>query len=117
MDPLEKITLDGLEKFTYISSLLYNEEMEQLRLMLLNNIDVFAWSHSDIIRINLKGGLSQTKYYPRGQTNKTESEVFPPRSPSDHLDESRQLAEGRFNQRSEVPRMASQRGGCSKEMG
>ena len=42
MDFLEKVTLDGLEKFTYISSLLSNEEMEQLRLMLLNNIDVFA---------------------------------------------------------------------------
>ena len=52
MDPLEKIMLDELEKFTYITSLLYNEEMEQLRLMLLNNIDVSAWSHSYIIRIN-----------------------------------------------------------------
>ena len=44
--------LDGLEKFTYISSLLSNEEREQLRLMLLNNIDVFAWSHLDMIGIN-----------------------------------------------------------------
>ena len=26
MDPLEKKTLDGLEKFTYISSLLSNEK-------------------------------------------------------------------------------------------
>ena len=41
MDPLEKVTLDGLETFTYISSLIFNEESEQLRLMLLNNIDVF----------------------------------------------------------------------------
>ena len=52
MDPLEKVKLDGLEKFTYISSLLSNEERKQLRLMLLNNIDVFAWSHSDMIGIN-----------------------------------------------------------------
>ena len=52
MDPLEKITLDRSEKFTYISSLLSNEERKQLRLMLLNNIDVFAWCHSDMIRIN-----------------------------------------------------------------
>ena len=51
MDPLEKVTLDGLEKFTYISSLLSNEEREKLQLMLLNNIDVFSWSHSDMIRI------------------------------------------------------------------
>ena len=52
MDPLEKVTLDRPEKFTYISSLLSNEEMEQLRLILLNNIDVFAWSHSVLIEIN-----------------------------------------------------------------
>ena len=45
MDPLEKVTLDGPEKFTYISFLLSNEEREQLRLVLLNNIDVFTWSH------------------------------------------------------------------------
>ena len=42
MDPLEKVTLDGLEKFTYISSFLSDEERKQLRLVLLNNIDVFA---------------------------------------------------------------------------
>ena len=52
VDPLEKVTLDGPEKFTYISSLLSNEEREQLRLVLLNNIDVFAWSHSDMVGIN-----------------------------------------------------------------
>ena len=52
MDPLEEVTLDALEKFTYISSLLLNEEMEQLQLMLLNNIDVFSWSHLDMIEIN-----------------------------------------------------------------
>ena len=52
MDPLEKVTLDGPKKFTYISSLLSDKEREQLRLVLLNNIDVFAWSHSDMARIN-----------------------------------------------------------------
>ena len=52
MDPLEKEMLDGLEKFTYISSLLSNEEREQLRLMLLNNMNVFTWSHSDMVGIN-----------------------------------------------------------------
>ena len=54
MDPLEKVTLDGLEKFTYVNSLLSNEEREQLQLVLLNNIDVFAWSHLDMVGINLK---------------------------------------------------------------
>ena len=52
VDPMEKVTLDGQEKFTYISSLLSNEEREQLRLMPLNNIDVFAWNHLDMIGIN-----------------------------------------------------------------
>ena len=52
MDPLEKVTLDELEKFTYISSLLSNEEMKHLRLMMLNNIDVFVWSHSYMLGIN-----------------------------------------------------------------
>ena len=42
MDPLEKVTLDELEKFTYVSSLLSNEEKEQVQLILLNNIDVFT---------------------------------------------------------------------------
>ena len=52
MDPLEKVTLNGPEKFTYVSSLLSNEENELLQLVLLNNIDVFAWSHSDMVGIN-----------------------------------------------------------------
>ena len=52
VDPLEKVTLDEPEKFTYIGSLMSNEEREQLRLMLLNNVNVFAWSHSDMIEIN-----------------------------------------------------------------
>ena len=42
-------------------------------------------------------------------------EAFPLGLPSDHLDRSRQLTESRFHQRSEVPRMASERGGGSKE--
>ena len=53
MDPLEKETLDGLEKFTYVCSLMSNEEREQLRLVLMNNIDIFAWSHSYMVGINL----------------------------------------------------------------
>ena len=52
MDPLEEVELDGPEKFTYVTSLLSNEEREQLRLTLLHNIDIFAWRHSDMIGIN-----------------------------------------------------------------
>ena len=53
MDPLEKETLDKPERFSYVSSLLSNEEREQLQLMLLNKIDIFAWSHLDMVGINL----------------------------------------------------------------
>ena len=42
MDPLETIALDGLEKFTYVSTLLSNEEKKQLLHVLLGNTDVFA---------------------------------------------------------------------------
>ena len=51
MDPLEEVELDGQEKFTYVSSLLSNEERAQLRLALLRNIKAFAWRHSDMVRI------------------------------------------------------------------
>ena len=52
MDPLEKVMLNGPEKFTYVSSLLSNEENEQLQLVLLNNIDALTWSHSNKVGIN-----------------------------------------------------------------
>ena len=42
MDSLEEAEFDGLDKFTYISSLLSNEEKAKLQLALLRNIDVFA---------------------------------------------------------------------------
>ena len=42
MDPLENVELDKPYKFTDISSLMSNEERDQLRLMLLRNIDVFV---------------------------------------------------------------------------
>ena len=44
--------LDGLERFLYVSSLLSSEEKEQLQCVLLRNIDVFAWNHSDMIGID-----------------------------------------------------------------
>ena len=52
MDPLEKVMLDGPKKFTYASSFMSDDEKEQLRLVLLNNIDKFAWSHSDMVGIS-----------------------------------------------------------------
>ena len=47
MDRLEEVELDRPEKFTYVSSLLSNEERAQLC-----NMDVFAWRHSDMVGIS-----------------------------------------------------------------
>ena len=52
MDPLDTIALDGPEKFTYVNTLLFNEEKEQLKHILLGKADVFAWSHSDMVGID-----------------------------------------------------------------
>ena len=49
MDSLEEAEFDGLKKFTYVSSLLSNEEKAQIQLALQHNIDVFAWKHSDMV--------------------------------------------------------------------
>ena len=52
VDPWEEIELDGPERFTYVSSLLSNEENEQVQLTLLRNINVFVWRHSNMVGIN-----------------------------------------------------------------
>ena len=53
MDPMEVVVLDGPKKFTYVSTLLSSEEREQIQGVLLKNIDMFAWSHSDMVGIDL----------------------------------------------------------------
>ena len=52
VDLLEKVMLDESKKFTYVSSILTDDEKEQLQLALLSNIDVFTWSHSNMVEIN-----------------------------------------------------------------
>ena len=52
MDPLESILMGGPDRHTYVSSLLSGEEKEQLRQVLLCNVDVFAWTHSDMTSIS-----------------------------------------------------------------
>ena len=42
VDPLEIVALDRQEKFTYVSTLLSNEEKEHLRRVLLGNTNVFT---------------------------------------------------------------------------
>ena len=60
-------------------------------------------------------GLSQIKYYPRSQVSEIESEAFPPGLPSDYSDKGKQSYESKFHQIGEIPRMACQCGGGSKE--
>ena len=50
--PLESVFLDGPDKSIYVSSLLSIGEKEQIQQVLLRNMDVFAWTHSDIAVIN-----------------------------------------------------------------
>ena len=52
VDPLETIALGRPENFTNVSTLLSNEEKEQLQHVLLGNTNVFAWSHSDMAGID-----------------------------------------------------------------
>ena len=52
VDPLESMSLVESDKSTYVSSLLSGAEKEQLRQVLLHNMDVFAWTHSDMVSIN-----------------------------------------------------------------
>ena len=52
MDPPESLLQGRSDKHTYVSSLLSEEEKEQLRKVLLDNIDVFTWTHSDMTGIS-----------------------------------------------------------------
>ena len=52
MDPLESILLGGSDKHTYVSSLMSREEKERLQQVLFYNINVFAWTHSDMTGIS-----------------------------------------------------------------
>ena len=103
------------EKFTYNSSLLSHEEREQIRLVLLNNIEVFTWSHSNMVGVNPTVASHKLNIILMARPIRQKVRLFHPRPPSNHSDISRQLIERWFHQRSEVPRMASQRGSGSKE--
>ena len=52
VDPLESILLGGPDKSIYVSSLLSSGEKEQIQQVLLGNMDVFAWTHSNLASIN-----------------------------------------------------------------
>ena len=52
VDPLESISIAEPDKSTYVSSLLSRGEREQIHLVLLQNMDVFSWTHTDMADIN-----------------------------------------------------------------
>ena len=52
VDPLESMSLAEPDKSTHVSSLLSVTEKEQIQQVLLHNMDVFAWTHSDMADIN-----------------------------------------------------------------
>ena len=51
VDPLESILIDGPSKCTYVSSVLFEEERARLQQILQANVNIFAWTHSDMIGI------------------------------------------------------------------
>ena len=51
------------DKSTYVSSLLSGTEKEKIQQVLLHNMDVFVWTHSDMANITR---LSQTECNPYG---------------------------------------------------
>ena len=73
MDPLEKVMLDGPEKFTYARSILYGDEKEQLRLVLLNNVDVFAWRYSNMVGISLTVAFDKLNIIPTARASSIEA--------------------------------------------
>ena len=52
VDPLESILIGKPGKCTYVSSLLSREKRARLQQILQANVDVFAWTHSDMIEIS-----------------------------------------------------------------
>ena len=52
INPLELMSLVEPDKSTYVSSLLSVTKKEQIQQVMLHNMDVFAWTHSDMADIN-----------------------------------------------------------------
>ena len=48
VDPLESMLIDGPDRWTYVSSLLTEEERARLQEVFKVNVDVFAWTHLDM---------------------------------------------------------------------
>ena len=70
VDPLESMSLAEPDKSTYVSSLLFDAEKEQIRQVFLHNMDVFAWTHSDMDDINPVHASHKLNVVPSGDRPK-----------------------------------------------
>ena len=107
--------LDGSEKFTYINSLLSNEEKELLQSILLRNIDVFAWNHSDMTGIDPMLASHKLNIIPAAKPVRQNVRCFHPDRHQIIQAEVDNLLRVGFIREAKYPEMAGQCGGISKE--
>ena len=86
VDPLESIFLDGPDKSTYVSSLLSSGEKEHIQQVLLRNMDVFSWTHSDMTVINPVHASHKMNVIPKAKTVRQKVRHF-------HLDHNQVIQE------------------------
>ena len=106
VDPLEIVVLDEPKKFTYVSTLLSSKEREQVQGVLLKNLDMFAWNHSDMVRIDLVLASHKLNIvYTTKPVRQKVRRFHPNRHPiiQKKVDN---LLKGKFHQRNIVPQMA-----------
>ena len=117
VDPLESMSLAKLDKSTYVSSLLSGAEKEQIREVMLHNMDVFTWTHLDMVGINLIHTSHKLNVIPSARLVRQEIRHF-------HLDRyqviqlevNNLLDFGRgIHQRDRVPGMAGQCSGSPEK--
>ena len=106
MDPLEVVALDGPEKLSYASTLLSSKEKEQLRHVLVGNVDIFSWSHSYMVGIDPTLASDKLNVIATEKSMRQKISAFLPKSLQDYSSISGQPAECRFYQRGEVSQMA-----------
>ena len=115
IEGLQLVVLDGLEKFTYTSYLLSSEEKEHLQCVLLRNIDVFVWNHSDMTRIDPMLASHKLNIIPVAKLVRQKVRRFHQNRHQIIQAKVDNLLRTCFIKRCEIPRMASQCGGGSKE--
>ena len=78
VNPLESMSLTKPDKSTYVSSLVSGAEKERLQHVLLHNMDVFAWTHSDMASINPIHASHKLNVIPSGKQVRQKIRGFHP---------------------------------------